>query len=80
MDLTLLKVKTYNYLGWLRRLEPPASAFTERRSNQLSYSHHGAYFTVLLDLCQPENKKSRFNTGFLPSYLDGIRTCEVKVI
>ena len=26
--------------GWLTRLEPATSAFTERRSNQLSYSHH----------------------------------------
>ena len=26
-------------MGWLTRLEPATSAFTERRSNQLSYSH-----------------------------------------
>ncbi len=28
-------------MGWLRGFEPPASWTTTRRSNQLSYSHHG---------------------------------------
>jgi hypothetical protein len=27
-------------MGWLRGFEPPASGTTNRRSNQLSYSHH----------------------------------------
>ncbi len=35
-------------MGWLRGFEPPASWTTTRRSNQLSYSHHGRRMDLTL--------------------------------